>query len=200
MNKFINRYIFLFVIAGAIILFDQWTKHLVRTNLAFYEILWPEFWLSQFARIIRVKNYGAAFGMFQSLGNVFMVLSFIVTGAILYYFPQIPKQDWILRLSMGMLLGGAVGNLIDRLTLGYVTDFVSIGMFPVFNVADASISTGVVVLFIGMTVQERREKAGRLAAMAAAEANAGSETAPDAGSESTGKPVSEGLKEETPGG
>ncbi len=83
---------------------------------------------------------------------------FIVSGIILYYFPQIPSKDWLIRISMGMLLGGAIGNLIDRLTLGYVTDFISVGDFPVFNIADSSISVGVVVLFFGMWRQERRTK------------------------------------------
>ena len=59
---------------------------------------------------------------------------------------------------MSMLLGGALGNLISSLAQGYVTDFVSVGNFPVFNVADASISVGVVVLFFGMWIQEVKEK------------------------------------------
>jgi signal peptidase II len=62
-----------------------------------------------------------------------------------------------------MQLAGALGNLIDRMTIGHVTDFVSVGNFPVFNVADASITVGVGVLLIGMWVQEKREKKTRLA-------------------------------------
>jgi signal peptidase II len=57
---------------------------------------------------------------------------------------------------MGLQLGGALGNLIDRLTQGYVTDFISVGTFPVFNVADASISIGVAILILGMWIKERR--------------------------------------------
>ena len=56
--------------------------------------------------------------MFQSLGNVFMILSMVVSAAIIYYYPQVPRQDWLIRLAMAMLLGGAVGNLIDRLYPG----------------------------------------------------------------------------------
>lgn len=157
MKKYLQDYFLLFLIAGIVIILDQLTKSWIRQNLVLGEIYLPEFWLSNYARIIYWKNTGAAFGMFQNLSGVFTVLSFIVSGVILYYYPQIPRQDWLIRLAMALLLGGAVGNLIDRLTLGYVTDFVSVGDFPVFNIADASISTGVVVLFIGMWLQERRK-------------------------------------------
>ena len=63
------------------------------------------------------------------------------------------------RVSLGLVLGGTVGNLIDRLRLGYVTDFIDFGYWPAFNVADSSISVGVAVLIIGMWIMERRAKA-----------------------------------------
>ncbi len=85
-----------------------------------------------------------------------MILKIVVSLLIIYYFPQIPRSDKVVRLSLSMLLGGAIGNLIDRITLGYVTDFISVGSFPVFNVADASISCGVAILFIAMWLQERK--------------------------------------------
>ncbi|HSB02452.1 MAG TPA: signal peptidase II, partial [Anaerolineales bacterium] len=66
--------------------------------------------------------------------------------------------DWPLRLAMSMQMGGAIGNLIDRLTVGRVTDFISIGTFPVFNIADSSISVGCVVLLLGVWWQERLAK------------------------------------------
>lgn len=157
LKNYLKDYLWLFSIAGIIVVLDQLTKVWIRQNLMLGEVFHPEFWLSNYVRILYWKNTGAAFGMFQNLSGVFTVLSLIVSGVILYYFPQIPRQDWLVRLAMGMLLGGAVGNLIDRLTLGYVTDFISVGEFPVFNIADASISLGVVVLFFGMWVQERRK-------------------------------------------
>jgi signal peptidase II len=89
---------------------------------------------------------------------VFTVLAFIVSAAIIYYYPQVSKKDWPLRLAMSMQLGGAIGNLIDRLTIGHVTDFLSVGTFPVFNIADASISVGCVVLLLGVWWQERLAK------------------------------------------
>jgi signal peptidase II len=90
---------------------------------------------------------------------VFTVLAFIVAGVIIYYFPQVPRDEWLIRLAMGLQMGGALGNLIDRLTQdGTVTDFISVGNFPVFNIADASISVGVAILFFGMWHRERKER------------------------------------------
>jgi signal peptidase II len=158
LKRFLSDHTSLFLIAGTIILLDQATKYLVRTNLALGEVYRPDLWIAEFARIVHWQNTGAAFGMFQSLGTVFMILSMIVSGAIIYYYPQVPREDKLIRLAMAMLLGGAVGNLIDRLYQGYVTDFISLLEFPVFNIADACISLGVVVLFVGMWLQEREKK------------------------------------------
>ncbi len=158
MKKFVEKYGLMFSIAGVIVILDQWTKWLVRSNIP-TGISWlPESmeWLSPYARIVNWYNTGAAFGMFQGGSMVFTVLAFIVIGAIIYYFPQIEKHDWALRIAMSMQLAGASGNLIDRLTQGgKVTDFISVGRFPVWNVADASITVGTIVLMVGVYLQER---------------------------------------------
>jgi len=98
------------------------------------------------------------------LGDFITVLAIVVAIAIVYYYPQVPRADWPLRLAMGMQLGGAMGNLIDRLTQGFVTDFISVGNFPVFNVADSSISMGVAILLFGMWFKERGLKTNTLSA------------------------------------
>jgi signal peptidase II len=145
--------------AGFIVALDQWTKFLVRTRLPFGEIWSPWSWLTPYARIVNWKNSGAAFGMLQGFGGVFTLLAIVVALAIFYYYPQVSAQDWYLKLAMGLQLGGALGNLVDRLTQqGHVTDFISIGNFPVFNVADSSISIGVAVLVIGIWIKDRQER------------------------------------------
>jgi signal peptidase II len=160
LNQKVKDYLILFGVAGLIIVLDQWTKWLVRENIAFGAQWLPEGlnWLSPYARIVYWHNSGAAFGMFQNASMIFTVLAFIVIGAIIYYYPQVETADWTLRLAMGLQMGGAAGNLIDRLTIGKVTDFISIGTFPVFNVADSSISVGVAVLLLGVWINERHEK------------------------------------------
>ena len=160
MNRYWRDYAVLVVLAGLIIALDQWTKWLVRTNLPFQGTWLPGWleWLSPYARIVHWSNSGAAFGTFQNGNTVFTILAIIVIGAILYYYPRVEAGDWTLRLAMGMQLGGATGNLIDRLLMQRVTDFIAVGNFPVFNVADASISVGVVVLLLGVWIKERSEK------------------------------------------
>ena len=96
------------------------------------------------------------------MGTVFIILAFVISIAILIYYPRVPRQDWTLRLAMSLQMAGALGNLIDRLTIGHVTDFIAIGSFPVWNIADASITVGVFVLLLGIWLQERRERAERM--------------------------------------
>lgn len=164
MKRILKNYGLLVLIAGVIVALDQWTKTIVRTNLSLGEMWMPLEWLSPYARIVHWSNTGVAFGLFQGMGTLFTILPFIVTGLILYYYAQVPEPDWALRVALSMQMGGAIGNLIDRLTIGHVTDFVSIGNFAVFNVADASITVGVCILLLDMWIAERREKAEQQAA------------------------------------
>ena len=153
----IKKYYLLVGIAAIIIVLDQITKSLVRVNLALGASWSPWEWLMPYARIVHWSNTGASFGMFQGFGMVFTILSLIVAAVIVYYYPRVPMEEWPLRIAMGMQLGGALGNLIDRVTRGEVTDFISVGNFAVFNIADASISVGVVVLLIGMWWKEKAD-------------------------------------------
>jgi len=151
-------------IAGIVIALDQWTKWLVRENIPFATQWLPDGlqWLMPYARLVYWQNTGAAFGMFQNGSLVFTVLAFVVIGVILFYYRQIADEGWMFRLAMGLQLAGAAGNLIDRLIQdGKVTDFISVGNFPVFNVADSSITIGTAVLILGVWLSERKEKQAR---------------------------------------
>jgi signal peptidase II len=159
LKRTLRDYALLLLIAGIIIGFDQWTKVLVRTKLEFGGIWAPWDWLLPYARIVHWNNSGAAFGILQGQSLLFTILAFLVTGVIIYYFPRVSPHDWTLRLAMGLQLGGAMGNLIDRLTMkGQVTDFISVGSFAVFNVADASITVGVAILLIGVWIKELQDR------------------------------------------
>jgi signal peptidase II len=159
--KKVRDYLVLLGIAGAIIALDQTTKYLVRSLLQVGETWSPAQWLAPYARIVHWNNTGAAFGMFPSGGWIFTIIAIIVVAAVLFYWPRVPGNKVALRIALALQFGGAIGNLIDRLIHGTVTDFISLGSFPVFNLADASISTGVAVLVIGMWVEERRERKTR---------------------------------------
>jgi signal peptidase II len=173
MLKFLKNhlfdYIILLLISGAIVAADQWTKALVRANIPLGTDWLPKgmMWLMPFARIRHWYNSGAAFGIFRNGNMVFTILAIIIILLILYYFPRTERNDWWLRVAMSLQLAGAAGNLLDRLAFTHVTDFISVGNFAIFNVADTSISTGVVVLLFGVWLKERAEKrqAARVAAL-----------------------------------
>jgi signal peptidase II len=158
LKKIIKSYLIIILIAGAIVLLDQWTKSLVRNNLEMGAMWSPWPWLTPYARIVHWYNTGVAFGMFQDQGLLFKILNSLIAVFILVMFPRLSENDWFLKVALSMQFGGAVGNLIDRFTIGHVTDFISIGNFAVFNVADASVTVGVGVMILGLWIQEKREK------------------------------------------
>jgi signal peptidase II len=138
-------------IAALVIVLDQWTKYLVRQALPIGESIVPFKALGGYVVIHHVTNYGAAFGMLQNLGMLFVGVAVIVTAVILVYLRTLPTDQRLIRVLFGMQIGGAFGNVIDRLHQGYVTDFVKIGIpgvyyWPNFNVADSAIVTGVIGL------------------------------------------------------
>jgi signal peptidase II len=163
-TQFIKRYwldyLILLLIAGIIIALDQWTKAWVRANVPLAGDWLPSWlsWLRPYARVRYWYNSGAAFGFFQNGNTIFSILAVVVDGFILYYLPRTSREDWWLRLAMGMQFAGATGNLIDRLIFQHVTDFISVGNFAVFNIADSSISVGVAILILGVWLKERSDK------------------------------------------
>lgn len=93
------------------------------------------------------RNTGVAFGLFQNMPALFAVTSILITlGAAYAYAVHLPNRVPWVQVAMGLVLGGAVGNIADRLRLGYVVDFISVGWWPVFNVADSAITVGVTML------------------------------------------------------
>jgi len=160
-----SHYILLFLITSVILVLDQYTKWLVKTNLAVGESWSPWAWLEPYARIVHWQNTGVAFGMLQGMNTVFAVLAVIVSIAIVIFFGRIPEKDWLLRLALTLQLSGAVGNLIDRIQQGYVTDFVSVGTFAVWNIADACITVGVGILILDLLLQELKDRRAANAAV-----------------------------------
>jgi signal peptidase II len=130
-----------------VILLDQLSKFWIIRHLQPGEILWD----SGFLRIIHVQNTGAAFGIFRGHTTALIVVDFIGIFLILLLvfglrnrWPFI-RNMWVMT-SIALILGGTIGNLIDRLRTGQVTDFIDVKIWPVWNVSDASVSVGVVIL------------------------------------------------------
>ena len=160
MKKIIKSHGLLVAIAILIIALDQILKAIVRLNLNFGES-WSPFsgYLKSFIRVVHWENYGAAFGLFQGGGVVFGLLAAVVSLVIIIFYSRIPPEHVLMRVALAMQMGGALGNLIDRIRFGPVTDFIAVGTFPVFNIADASITVGVALLLFALWYDERKEKA-----------------------------------------
>ncbi len=139
-----------FMVAVAVVALDQVTKYLVRANMRLGQSF-PE---SGPVRIVRVTNTGAAFGMLQGQTFFLTVTTLLGLGAILLYYLYPPMDNRILRIALGLQLGGAIGNLSDRVRVGEVTDFIQWPHWPAFNVADSSITVGVVAIVVFLTLSD----------------------------------------------
>ena len=152
----VRRDAWFFVIAAAVIALDQVTKIIIRTSLDRGEA-WPDRdWL---LNIVNVSNSGAAFGMLQGQTTFLIVTSVVGAAAIVLYYLYPPLDHGLLRVALALQLGGAAGNLIDRVRFGEVTDFINFDFFPAFNVADASITIGVgAILLFFLTMEGDRRR------------------------------------------
>lgn len=150
-----------YIIAIIVIGLDQFTKYLVVKKMELGEsiaILEPTF------KLLSHRNRGAAWGMFEGQIIFFTIVTLVVIAGILYYFQKEAKGKPLFQFSLMLLLGGAIGNFIDRLFRGEVVDFFSVLIpiiqydFPIFNIADAALTIGVILLMIAMLFEEKSNK------------------------------------------
>lgn len=132
--------------AAVVIVLDQVTKALVRAYLDRGES-WPD--ADWPVKVRYLTNTGAAFGILQNQTTFLIVMAFVGLIAIYLYYRYPPFEHGIVPLAIGLMLGGACGNLIDRIVHGRVTDFIDFPRFPAFNVADSSINIGIAAIIIG---------------------------------------------------
>ncbi len=155
-----RAYALLAATAFVVLILDQVSKNLVRRYLPLNEPTMPVAWLDPVFTFRHIQNTGAAFGIFPGGGTVFMSIAVVVVIGIIIYFGRLDRPAPLLRIALGLQLGGSLGNLIDRLTQsGAVTDFVDFRWFPVFNVADSAITVGTIVLAWYMLFIDRPEPA-----------------------------------------
>jgi signal peptidase II len=154
---------FLIGVASLGIAVDQASKLLVRQNLAVGEAWAPIPALARFFTFTHVQNTGVSFGQMPGLGWLFMLVNLVILVGIVVYYPRIPTGQWSIRLAAGFIMAGDLGNVIDRLRTtamhvasgsslwaalpqAYVTDFVDVKIWPVWNVADMCVVAGVTIL------------------------------------------------------
>ena len=139
------------LVAVAVVGLDQLTKWMIRSWLERGDT-WPGDWL---VKIVHVTNSGAAFGVLQDAGPLLVVTSIFGMAAILVYLLNPGFAHPLMRLGLALMLGGAIGNMIDRVAVGRVVDFIKFPDWPAFNVADSAITIGVVVLLWAMLQEQK---------------------------------------------
>jgi len=153
-----------YLIAIVIVAIDHWTKWLVVKNMELGErivLIDPTF------ALLSHRNRGAAWGMLEGQMWLFTIVTIIVVIGILYYFHKEAKGKPLFQISLMVLLGGTLGNFIDRIFRGEVVDFADVLIpvinydFPIFNIADAALTIGVVMLIIVLFLEEKAEKAAK---------------------------------------
>ena len=143
------------LLATAVFAADQITKLLIIDWLRYGES-WP---VEGFLRFTHARNTGAAFSLFEGQSTILSIVAILAVGLILWLYKASGGASRLLRLALALQLGGAFGNLLDRFRYGYVVDFVDVGPWPIFNVADSAISVGIAFLIIyvifGQTSNEK---------------------------------------------
>jgi len=137
---------FLSITAALVILVDQVSKYIIVNSLERFQEWAPIPSLQRFFAITYITNTGVAFGLFPDSSILFIIIAVVVIAIIFVYHRQLAEQQWLLRISLGLQLGGAIGNLLDRLTRGYVVDFIHFKFWPVFNVADSCVVVGAALM------------------------------------------------------
>ena len=132
---------------------DQLSKYLIRKTLDIGES-WPQ---EGFFRITHGTNTGTAFGLFPDQTLLLTIASVVAIGFIIYFYRAHSGQTWFSGLTVGLLLGGAFGNLVDRVVAGKVTDFIGVGPWPIFNVADSAVVVGIALLVASMILFDNAE-------------------------------------------
>jgi signal peptidase II len=142
----------LWLAACITLLLDQWTKHIVSTTFESGEsrivvphVLWWTY----------VQNHRGAFGLFGSQAWLLVVMAIAVLGIFWFAFRDAAAQSGLVRVAFGAIVGGAVGNIVDRFHYGFVVDFIDLHWWPVFNVADSCITVGVALLVLSSLIRSR---------------------------------------------
>jgi len=152
------------LLAGAVIGADQWSKRAIEATLQLSEVRYclPVF------NLVRAHNRGAAFSMFDAASGwqrwVFSALAVVVSVTLIVWLRRLESRAVLMAAALSLILGGALGNVIDRLRLGYVIDFLQVHWdkhyFPAFNIADSAITIGAGLLLLDAYLSSRRSSRG----------------------------------------
>jgi len=144
-----------YLIAFLVTIGDQIIKILVHKHMYLGQSI-PL--INDVVKLTYVRNTGAAFSLFIGFSPYLAVVGIVVIAAVIYFHYQIPKDSYVLQLSLAFVLGGSLGNLVDRILYSFVIDYLDITIWPVFNLADLMINIGVIMLIYKLFEKEENEK------------------------------------------
>jgi len=140
-----KKYYRVLSIAFIVVIIDQISKILINSNLQLKQSI-PL--IDNFFHLTYHLNYGAGFGILQNQRLLLISISILVAGFILYYLKEVKADEKLLQYLIGFVLGGTLGNLIDRASYGFVIDFLDFRIWPIFNFADSFVTIGIIGLII----------------------------------------------------
>lgn len=161
-RQWIIRWSVLFGVIALVLMVDQISKNWALDNLFFGQTVRPVDALAPFFQLTLTENRGAAFGFLPQASDIFLIIAFVVTVGMLIFYPRVPSGAWAVRIGMGLISGGALGNALDRLQHGAVIDFIHYqipGLISnVSNLADHAIVAGVLIILVESWRADSREK------------------------------------------
>ena len=159
-ERYLRDYAYLFLEAGLAVALDQALKLWARSILDVGETWEPFPALADYLAIIHTFNTGMALGILRGTNGLFIALGEIICIVILFVYPRVSEKrnPVLIGLGMGLILGGALGNLIDQVTLGYVTDVFLVSFLPVFNLADLALVFGAILLWLSLLFDKSKSQ------------------------------------------
>lgn len=146
----------IFLLSMIILCIDQWSKYYVEQHMTLGMSI-PI--IENIFHISYILNPGAAFGILEHKTEFLILIALIMIAAVIYLYPRIPSSNRLLRAGLGLLVGGSLGNVIDRVRTGYVVDFFDFRIWPVFNIADTAIVCGVALIIFSTIFLSTKEDA-----------------------------------------
>jgi len=154
-RKIVHSWVFkdkyIFPVFSFVFISDQITKYAVYKNMSLGESIPAE----GIIRITYARNTGMAFSLFENFGIILLILSLIIASILIIYLFTIDKPRILIRVFSGLVVAGALGNILDRIRFGYVNDFIDVGWWPIFNIADSSITIAIgIYIFDAIFIQK----------------------------------------------
>ena len=145
------------ILAVVVVILDQWSKYYVQSQMSLGMSI-PV--IPEIFHLTYILNPGAAFGILENQRFFFVVIAVAMIATVVYLYPRLPSKPLLLRLGIGLMVGGAVGNVIDRIKTGYVVDFFDFRIWPIFNIADIAIVVGVsCIVYTLVFTEEKKDEA-----------------------------------------